>query len=394
MRPRDIVVVVDISREMMEHHRALQDELATFVSTASSFDMELDRLATVVYAGEADTLQTFESLATDGAGIAANMYETDPCFIGDESWYHYYRYYDADYDRELAGDTPLPVSQSYQYNTVVASDAVGNIARHPLPHFRYDDPRAQDFRDIFGLVEMDYTDIDPDWQPYTDGNWNLRELLEEEQCLAWFASWQAFMYCDPRRAPGCSALEMYEGLACHEGGYWEDRSDRIKMDAKAPEISCGYPTHLNYGGLAFNEDSENLPDFEYADHAYQQAGSNPGVGLRRAASLLEARPASRSEPTVVLVTGVAPMCGPNLDDSRTEACEEEMQSDFDDALTELEDIGAVIHVLAVTSDPRAIGYLEFLTEENRGQFYSAEDASGLADGFDAVARDVKLQVVE
>jgi hypothetical protein len=187
---------------------------------------------------------------------------------------------------------------------------------------------------------------------------------------------------------------MYEGLACHEGGYWEDRSDRIKMDVKVFEISCGYPTHLNYGGLAFNEDSENLLDFEYADHAYQQAGSNPGVGLRRAASLLEARPASRSEPTVVLVTGVAPMCGPNLDDSRTEACEEEMQSDFDDALTELEDIGAVIHVLAVTSDPRVIGYLEFLTEENRGQFYSSEDASGLADGFDAVARDVKLQVVE
>ena len=118
-------------------------------------------------------------------------------------------------------------------------------------------------------------------------------------------------------------------------------------------------------------------------------GQQPRRWQKAAADLL--RPAaSRGEPTVVLVTS----SGPRADATSEHLIDnfEDGRDDIDVALTQLDGLNAVVHVrpflmiLSRTTSCRAT--------LGRGQFMSSEDAEGLAEGLDDVARDIKLQVVE
>jgi hypothetical protein len=204
----------------------------------------------------------------------------------------------------------------------------------------------------------------------------------------------SFMVYDPRRTtPEGTALEMNEGLDCYDDGYWDGRDGGVQLDLSLPEAACDHPAFDTFAGVTFDRNPDGIIGDEFADLGFQLAGSNTGAGLDFAADMLGYVQPSRAEPTVILVTTTPPTCGPGLGDGVSDLCQADYDAELVDALDSLEKLGAVTHVLAISTDEQALSRLEGLTT-GRGQFFSAETAGGLADGFDAVARDIKLQVVQ
>lgn len=383
MRPRDIVLVVDVSREMLDHLDEVQDQLSTFVDNIAGFGVDLDRVAVVAYAGDAVLHSDFQMVSTDTISIKSDVQSADLCNIDDESWYKFYRFYPTNLDPELDGDAP------YNYFGVDGSPVWGGES-----YFAWDWVEDEETISEFIYTVEAAGDLEghPDWAPYTAGNWSVREVLEEEQCHVWTTSLIIFNACDPRRAPACEPYDMHPDLFCHEGHYLEGDPDRFDEYRQVAEVSCPLSAVMNWGADSFDEDSDGIAGTEQPDFAYSMAGSNPGAGLGLAASVLQAAQPSRGEPTVVWITAVPPTCGPNIDPILEDDCVEAFELEMVDAIDELAEMGANTHVVVISADPLDEAYFENLVT-GRGEFHMDDDAAALEDELEEVSRNIRLQVV-
>lgn len=383
MRPRDIVLVIDVSREMTEHLDQVQARLNEFVDAVAEFGIERDRVAVVVYAGRAAFQLPFTEVATNAAAIRTAIAGADLCNIGDESWYKFYRFYEAEYDLELAG------GEAFNYYAVDASPVFDGE-----PRFVWDWENDADIIEVFlDRVENDpaVTD-DSEWLPYTETNWYTRELSEAEQCAAWDTSAIMFTGFDPRVAPAGEALDLHPSLYCHQGNFWEGDPDRYDDDRQVTEVSCPSEGAMGAIALDYNVDSDGLDDFERPDHSYAQAGSNPGSGLGMAVELLAGEQPSRGEPTVLWVTSTRPVCGPNMDDTLADDCVEEFEAEMVAAIDRFIEMKANTHIVLMSEDPADEAYFSDLVT-GRGELHVEDDATTLAAPLDRVSRNIRLQVV-
>ena len=376
MRPRDIVVAVDISQPMWPHLDDVRGALTGFVDQVRVFGISEDRIGVVAFAGAAIEYSALQLAEEEAPTIRTAMQDLAPCEVDLASWFHWYRFMDSALDPELED------MEAFDYSPIWFTEVWDD--GQPRMRWPVESYEAQLTLDVdHGVLLTEETWLDP--------------LPDEAQCLAWGISQILFQYADPRRTePGTFAPYDFAPLACHVGNYWEGDPNRFIWGTSYVEVDCSitgweeaFPGHP-----AVMDGGDPDDDFDFPDRSYSQAGTNPGSGLQLAAEMLQAVMPSRNEPTVVLVTGAGARCGPSIDPGEAPDCTDPFEQEMAAALDLLEEMGVHTHILAVVpsgSDDEA--WLADRTT-GRGIFTSTTDPNDLDDLLADIARDIRLQVVE
>lgn len=378
-RPRDIVLVIDTSRAMEEHWDDIQPAVEEFMETVQEFGVAEDRLAIVEFAGVGRTRIGLDRLGANLTDYRLASEDMTLCNIGMDAWYYWYRFFDPMLDLELDGRF------TYAYNAIAAGPQP-----ETAPIIQWDEDSEE-----WDLYLTDFAESDTEAHP------GSAPLDEDTQCLLWAESYMLFQGFDARRdldGDGVVDDDAPALIECHEGNAMEGSEDRIDYSVGVPELTaCADAAayeDMEPGLTGFAGADDGDVDFEYADMSYVQAGTSPGEGLLAAAALLQAEQPSRGEPTVVLITAAGPRCGPNIDLVLANDCEDDILQAAYESADVLEELGANTHVIGIVpndSDDRDI-LAELVT--GRGDFDSSESVADLTEMLDAVARDIRIQMVE
>jgi hypothetical protein len=378
-RPRDLIVAVDTSRAMGTKLPDVRDALRDFMDTLRDFGVPEERVALVEFAGAARQRMPLTPLRDGYADLIEAARDLRLCHVGVDAWFHFYRYFDPSWDLELYGEIPHP------YN------ALGL----PLPGddtmytgWEVDAEPAINYRELFG-------DIGPD-----EAQW-VFPITTVQACALTYGSYMYFRECDPRRVetPGdCEVMEMSD-LDCHEGNYWDDRDDRWEFDFALPELDCagaGVEYVNPYGDIeAYGDAGDGVDGTEAPDRSYVQAGTHPGAGLIEALAMLDASAPRRAEPTVLLVSASGPRCGELIDPADAPTCVDDWLDEAYGALLALEERhNANTHVIGLVDDGSISELLLSTFVTGRGFYQGSRDVRDLPGLLDAVARDIKLQIVD
>ncbi len=386
MRPRDIVVVVDVSRGgLMDELPNVQDALGNFLDAIDDMQNPWDRVGVVVYAGASARTSEISPLNTDFPAVRDALTDTEHCRVDKDAWYHFYRYYDFSvFDFEWGSPT-------WNYRFVDPTVSIDGDKGMNIPWASFEQIW---FSAPFGATY------------WTAANWN-QTLTDVEECSAWVMSEFLFEAFDPRRQR--RLLRESAGLSpaagavtCDEGNYYESRGDRFDASGmfELDPADCGFGDIEEYNdkdGLGVAQTyGEGEAGPLVGDRAYSYAGSNPAAGLSEAYFMLDEIPENFRERTVVLVTSKGPNCGPLIETEGVidSLCEADWTDETYDALDLLDDLGANVHVVALTttgSDDDI--FLSGLTA-GRGKYLPTDNIGSLQDQLIEVARDVRLQVVE
>jgi hypothetical protein len=316
--PTDTVVVVDVSPgATTSDPAALRTVVGDFLAWRARTSPQGDRGAVVTFAGEARLVAPLMDVATPILLNASD--DVTPCEQGVDAWYRYYRHYDF----SVQPDPELGTTHgAYRF-----LDADGGPRGRPVLEIDYSSPEGAYLRGQFPGV----FDVAADW--------GLVELSAFEQCAAWAASEQWFLDNHPLASAS-------PDLSCHAGHPLSGSNLRIDPGAarRVAPVDCtpwfpgdvpGLPGTPRFG-------TGNATDAP--DRAYGVAGSAPHSGLAMAADLL----ANSTNGRVVLITGNAWACPPNLDPALLTACEDVHLDRTIAAWQDLSGAGVAVDVIALT----------------------------------------------
>lgn len=383
-RGRDVVFVIDTSRETTAALGDVRGAVLDAIDRMIAFEVPEDRVAFIEFAGDAKLNRGLTRLRGANASVRDEVSNVRPCRVGMDAWYQFYRFFAPSFDYELDGFQP------FGYNAMALTEEVAAWSRSGLwLSWDFEDHSSYMFREVFFPADADI--------PRSESTW-YRAQPESVICKAMFASYELFAQCDPRRVEdaGDCVPRASSTLDCHAGNYWEGRAGRYDTSVHLPEIDCtSFGLGEPYPGQeAYWDGGDGVVGVDSPDRAYVQAGTRHGAGLQLAANLLSAVQPSRNEPTVILVTGAAPKCGPLIDEADAPTCGDEVYDEAYDAVEDLEALGAVTHIVALLEDDvGAEAVLRTLTT-GRGSFSVAESPDGLSELLDEVARDLKIQMVQ
>lgn len=402
MRARDIVMVIDTSRENMgymnsdvvaqQRRESLQDAVIEYIDTLEAQGIIGDRVAVVPFAGEAVTTLDFTPVDTQADAIRAALADdVQPCTVDGTMWYEVYRHYDAKWDVELGCDPECIPPRTMNYQAVVWTpplvDQWGYTAVPPRWGFGPQSDEASWFLSIA-----------PSGTPFWDRRlavWDTT-LDNDTMCVANEASEQFFRALDPRRN------DLQRGpLECWEGNPLRD----------APVGRFGAPAFdqqsIVCGGFVREGDGAGIPPIDRygsgpglhpVDWGFAIAGRNPASGLREARLLLEAQDGlpEAGDPVVVFVTNGLPDCGPFVDAAWRlgRDCVTDWEIDFAAELTALQDLGVDTHVVAIVPTGSAEDFTLSFSTTNLGEYFQSEQNNAWGPLLQDVARQVRLQVVE
>lgn len=371
MHPRDLVIVVDVSRYNEDNLDDLRIALDAFVTRLESFDIPDDRVGFVIYAGDGMVMQDLEPLMDGSLDLRQAIDDLEPCAVRLDAWYHLYRFFDPEFDPEVPNGADL-----FKYNAV---DPFGGSGGGPGLIW----PEASLEGQVF-IGQGGGTLI---------GDWT-RDLTPEEQCAAWSASAVLFDLTDPR-ATRAAFSGRVSPLDCHLGNYWEGRDGRFIPSELVYGVTCtgatsGDSFDIAPGLPAYGIDGEQY----FGDLSYSLAGSSPGSGLIAAHTLLTAGPTRPAEPTVLLIAGAGPRCGPMVDIAVDAFdCVDVYDARMQMGADLLRGIDANVHVLALGDAAMPDMALLDAAVAGRGYSLQAPDALSATDLLDVVARDIALKVV-
>lgn len=392
MRPRDVVIVVDVSAPMREHLDDVRDGLDGVMDILADFDNPGDRVATVVFAGDSAVIRDFERVTDEGATIRGDLADLEMCEVTIDAWQRFYRFFDTVYDLELEPygmdpDAVFNYAAIYENPSFAGAPTFNDFSEDPSR----EGPWAQ------GSIAADsFLSVGPGqtWFEADYSDW-MRALDEEEQCGAWWWSGLNFLMFDPRRTDSMNNVLDFAPVSCHAGNYWEDEPDRYEFLFPLPELDdCDASMALSATLDPFNDPDDGDSDFDYPDRSFVQAGTNPGRGMQAAADLLAAAQPSRGEATVIVITAAGPRCGPLLDGVDAFDCVDLFELELSNAVIDLAGLRANTHILAVGDVPLAEQDVLFDGLTGRGLMRTAENATEINESLAEIARSVRLQVVE
>jgi Flp pilus assembly protein TadG len=372
-RPRDIVIVIDTSRAMEPYWDDVQPAIDEFIETVHDFGVPEDRMAIVEVAGVARTRIGLGRLDADFTDYRQANQDVTLCNVGLDAWYYWYRHFDAIYDQELDG------RYVFDYRAVTSGP---QPETSPLMIWAEDSLEWGFYLDSYddGAAHPGFT-----------------AMSEEMQCNATAMSGFLFEAFDPRRDRDGDGIfdDAASLIECHEGNAMEGSPDRFDYAFGVPELDCvDDDLAIEEGISSFNGSDDGDGDFEYADMSYVMAGTSPGEGLSMAAAMLVAEQPSRGEPTVVLITGSGPHCGPNIDLSIANDCEDDMLQAAFEGADSLEALGANTHVIAILPNDSDDHDVLFDLTTGRGEYSASESSGDLEELLDTVARDIRIQMVQ
>lgn len=403
MRARDIVLVVDTSRENLgytntdlvaeQRRQSLQTAVIDYVDTLETQGIIGDRVAIVPFAGEAVPTLDLTPVDTQADAIRSALgQDVQPCTIDETQWYEVYRHYDPIYDLELGCDPQCARRPTMIYQAVVWTPLPVDPWGYTAPPPRWGFPPWGDEALWFASVYA----ASPYAQDRRPAFWD-QTLDLTTMCQGFEASSQFFRFLDPRQA------DFDQGpLECWEGNPLRDAPvGRFSTSAAFDQqtIDCGGPV-LRGGGPGvpdpprFGAGPAPMP----IDWSFATAGRNPASGLREARLLLEAQDGlpGAGDPVVVLVTNGLPDCGPFVDAAWRlgRDCVTDWEIDYAAELTALQDLGVDTHVVAIVPTGSAEDFTLSFSTTNLGQYFQSEQNNAWGPLLQDVARQVRLQVVE
>jgi Flp pilus assembly protein TadG len=392
LRPRDIVIAVDVSRgalqEDLSDTKAMLGEL---LDALDDLQVEGDRVGVVIYAGSAMQLEAIQELGINFPDLRDTLTEVEPCAVKDDAWFYFYRHYD--FSNLPFGDPELDGQDGFNYQ-VVDHDGAATGG----PSYK---PVAEGFE---LLVQAAFP---PDEAAaFLDPTTEKSPL---DQCNLWDGSLLLFESLDPRRARQNASL-VDSPLSCHSGHFLEN--DPNRFDAN-PEhyiwpLDCAAVGGLNaalkdtpdpdfpgqqlprYGGPVLEGAGVELQP----DWSYSIAGSNPASALSLAEAMFVGAGDTNRERQLILVAGSGIKCGDYMRPSAKDNCEDEWEANAFLASESLDELGVDTHVLAVVDDftPEDVFLSNLVT--GRGLYRTASEPDDLEGFAIEVARNARVQVVE
>lgn len=377
LRPRDIVIVLDVSRNVVDHLDGLHDAAEDLIDVINDFRMPEDRVAIVEFAGAAVVRAPLTRVADDYADLRAALASYGPCGYDSASWFYYYRFFDWVSSEESRGEAGV-----WQFNP---------FTNHTIPsmptQYAFEPGGPSDL-----LVQETLSDagLDPvlEDELYAD-------LTDDQRCVVFWTS--QFIHLNFDHSTGELADENNSELMCYEGHVltesqgWDDTIGVPELVGCHENFAMPVPidgiAEGDYGG---SDDGD--PNWEYANFSYQEAGVNPGAGLALARDILAAAQPSRGEPTVILITTAGPRSGPDVDDVHD--AEEVYAQATVDAVLDLEADEVNLHVLSIVDGGSPDDDFLSSLPIGRGLYRTTDDVRDAADLIDEIARDIRIQVVQ
>ncbi|MGC6493481.1 MAG: pilus assembly protein TadG-related protein [Myxococcota bacterium] len=368
-RRRDFVVVVDVSRDNTENIDQIGLAIDEFYGTLDDLGIRDEQVSLVAYAGDGVILTDLVDLQSNFSAAQAEALSLSPCALTTEDWANYYRFVTpvaAQFLGFSMGVGPMDLTGFEEVAPTLAWPPVG-IEMWWYKEYQVDEIVLDNNTDLY-LQEQSY-------------GANLSE--PDQQLAAMVGSWLLYAFAwDEGIVPSTSPLN------CRDGNWYEGRPEAVVDSLWLPGVDDGV------GVLPVDIGPEGTE--QYMDGSYARAGSNPAAGLNLARAIVTGpRRNPDSDPVVILITGADAECSPEVNSFATNSCESDWQFDGVLEAVALENEGATVHVISVLDeedDEDDDVYLSGLPSAD-GTYFETDDPSDVGAQLDAIARDVKLQVV-